>query len=363
MFTSLFAIAILLWVISNQHQKERLNILYQQVSKILNDRGIAVPHTLIPETPMLTDTEELASENRQGVCSKIPSESVENKYRVYEWVDGKGTVQISDKFPTTNYSKLQIKDLHIEDFFQLDVESSQANLPAFTEDHIRAGVSKTYRTFRDVIKIAEIRKIKLSIKFISDKEQFHAYRKQVAPDTNYKATGFYSPHLNQSTIWAVGDKKHLTRIALHEASHAIVAAMFGDIPIWLNEGLAGYFEKMVITGEQNYTFATNDEHFVLLRRNQVPSLYTHFSQSHAEWNQAHKSDLNYAIDWSLIFYLMTQEKGRNLLRYMLDHHAVNYCRPFNAIEFINQNYPGGLKLLDSEWRRWVRESPSGIVTF
>lgn len=330
----------------------------------MNSSGISLslPLSLINDVTSI-ELNDLPSESRGRVCSKVHSEDINNLYRVYQWLDDKGSTQISDAFPKGKYTQLKITDLEIEDFFKLGIDSSEANLPAFTEDQIRAGVSKAYRTFRDVIKIAEIRKIQLNIKFISDKELFHHYRERVAPDTNFKATGFYSPRFNQSTIWAVGDKDHITRISLHESTHAMVAAMFGDIPIWLNEGLAGFFEKMLITGEQNFKFSTNDEHLKLLKSSVLPSLINHFSQSHSQWNQAHKSDLNYAIDWSLIFYLMTRDNGRNLLRYMLDQYSVNYCQEIDSIELIERHYQGGVSGLNTDWLSWLKDMNSDLVVF
>lgn len=356
-----------LWLIANQQQKQQLNQWYQRLAEPLQQSGLDLPDSLLPEQPQPEQKQAgkpaPAEAVRPRVCRRVKSEDIDPLYRVYEWRDANGQLQVSDKPPASEYSALHVKELFVENFFALDVDNSQASLPGFTQDHIRAGVSKTYRTFSEVIKVAQIRKIQLKLKFISDEAQFHAYRKQVAPDTNYKATGFYNSRLNQSTIWAVGDKHHLTRISLHEATHAMVAAMFGDMPIWLNEGLAGFFEKMVITGEQTYKFATNDEHLKLLRSSRLPSLRSHFAQTHDEWNHPATSDLNYAIDWSLVFYLMTRSDGRQLLRYMLDQMAVNYCHAFDATTFIDQHYPGGVARLESNWRQWLKITPSGTVTF
>lgn len=353
---------LILWLISNDKQKAQLNEWYKIAARPLQQLGIPVPVSLKTEltgSPTLDSWEGV----RLSACGRVKSEDIDHSYRVFEWRDVSGQMLISDMPPSTGYSSLRVKELYVENFFDLSIDASQANLPAFTQDHIQAGVSKTYRTFRDVIHVAELRKIQLKLKFIGDKNAFHAYRLQVAPETSNKATGFYTSRFNQSTIWAVGDKHHLTRITLHEATHAMVAAMFGDMPVWMNEGLAGFFEKMVITGEQTYRFATNDEHLVLLRSSRLPSLKAHFSQSRDEWYSNEKIDLNYAIDWSLMFFLMSRNDGLQLLRYMLDNLAINYCQKFDANSFINQHYVGGMNRLESEWRQWLKTTTSGTVTF
>lgn len=353
---------MLLWLISNQQQKTKLNAWYQLIASPIIERGYNLPHSLIPADEE-SHQAQLTEYERPKVCGKVKSEALDHSYNVYQWTDINGQIKISDVAPSIGYTNLRVHELFVENFFDLDVDSDLAALPAFTQDHIQAGVSKIYKTFSDIIGIAELRKIKLKIKFISDENAFHTYRRQVAPSSNNNVTGFYNSGINQSVIWAVGDKQHLTRISLHESTHAMVAAMFGDIPVWLNEGMAEFFDMMVITGEQTYKFATNDQHLKLLRSSRLPSLESHFSQSNTEWNHPNNSKLNYAIDWSLIFYLMTHSEGQELLRYMLNDFAVNYCHPIKASDFIAKHYPGGVRKLESNWKDWLKVAPSGTITF
>lgn len=228
---SICAFLILLWAIANDQQKKQLNEWYKVIASTVQQLGLNIPSTLLPniiQTQKKDKSRELTEQfepERPLICGKVRSEAVAHEYKVYEWRDSSGQVQISDRPPAQNYSNLRIKSLYVDNYFNLSVDSSLADLPAFTQNHIQAGVTKTYKTFSDVIKVAQLRKIDLKLKFISDQEQFHAYRKKVAPDSSNKATGFYTSGLNQSTIWAVGDKNHMTRISLHEATHAMIAAM------------------------------------------------------------------------------------------------------------------------------------------
>jgi len=185
----------------------------------------------------------------------------------------------------------------------------------------------------------------------------------VAPDTNYQTTGFYTDRLHQSTIWAVGDRQHITRIAMHEATHAIVAAMFGGAPTGLNEGLTSFFEKQVITGNNVYSYELINEHLKTLHALPLPSLKHHFSQTHQQWHDARKSNLNYAVDWSLVYYLMHTNKGRTLISRLLDNVATSSCHGLNAERFINKNYKGGLVALENSWKVWLQKArPNTMIT-
>ena len=219
----------MLWAIANEQQKTQLNEWYKLVVNPVIRLGITVPGSLLPTiieytSKPQTNSPEQREPERPIICGRVQSEEIDHHYRVYEWQDDNSQTQISDKPPTQDYSALRVQTLYVENFFDLSLDSSQAQLPAFLQNHIQAGVTKTYKTFSDVIKVAQLKKIHLNLKFISDKNQFHTYRMQVALDSSSKATGFYTSRLNQSTIWAVGDKHHMTRITLHEATHAMVAS-------------------------------------------------------------------------------------------------------------------------------------------
>ncbi|MDF1688386.1 MAG: DUF1570 domain-containing protein [Cycloclasticus sp.] len=297
-------------------------------------------------------------------CDRAKSNGYKTKYnRIYQWTDKNGQAQVSDRRPTGQYTNLHIKNHKVNSFFRLTIDDSQAQLPAYTKDHVEAGVKKIYKTLKNVLKVSDIRSTELKLKFISNKNSFHAYRQHVAPDTNYQTTGFYTDRLHQSTIWAVGDRHHITRIAMHEATHAIVAAMFGGAPTWLNEGLASFFEKQVITGNDVYSYELINEHLKILHTSTLPSLKHHFSQTHQQWHDARKSNLNYAVDWSLVYYLMHTNKGRNLISSLLDNVATSSCHGLNAESFINKNYKGGLLALENSWKIWLQKArPNTMIT-
>lgn len=366
----LFTIAVfcgMLWLIANAEQKQLLNRWFNTISHYGQQFGLPIPNIDLATQATRSKNPVLPGQqfegNRPATCTRVNSKTIDHTLKVYQWDDMQGHLQISDKPPSRDYTNLRVKNLYVDNYFNLNVDSRYADLPAFTQNHVRSGVTKIYKTLANVLKVAELRSIHLKLKFFSDKNQFHTYRKQVAPDTSNKATGFYTSRLNEASIWVVGDKSHITRITLHESSHAITAAMFGGAPTWLNEGLAGFFEKMVITGEQTVTFATNDKHLQLLHTSHLPSLKAHFSQTRNQWYGNKNIDLNYAIDWSLLFYLMKTSDGRNLLRYMLDNIAINYCNSFATETFIEQHYPGGVMALESNWQRWLKSADSEMIRF
>lgn len=312
--------------------------------------------------PAVSPSPSITSKHQtRATCGRVSSSAINHQLKIYHWQDLNGRPHMSDKPPTSNYSKLRIKNQYVKNYFNLSIDSTQAKLPAFTNDHIQAGVSKIYATLTNVLKVAELRKIQLKLRFISDKKTFQRYRQEVAPNLSAKTTGFYSSQNNESVIWATGNKQHIGEVSLHESTHAIVAAMYSGAPIWLNEGLAEFFEKMLITANTTHTFATSGVHLKLLRASHLPPLAQHFSQSRKQWYHESNGALNYATDWSIVFYLMSSSDGRDFLRYLLDKLAVEYCQEFNTTAFFKQYYKGGLTSFEQGWRNWLKQTKPGTL--
>lgn len=348
-----------LWFLSNSEQKQELkgkidDLVSNYFQFISKDSPIVINEEVIPQKP---------SEIQINSCAKAKSSEVNHQVVIYEWIDSNGIKKLSDEPPKNGYTGLKVKGIYVDNYFNLKLDSSHARLPAFTQSHVQSGVTKIYKTLVEVINVSELRTVNLNLKFFSDREQFHSYRQKVAPDTGFKTTGFYNSRSNQAAILAVGSKDHITSITLHESTHAIVAAMFGGAPVWLNEGLASFFDRMVITGEQTYKFSTDDQKFQLLRRSRLPSLSHHFSQTPREWYAYNNDDLNYAIDWSLVFFMMINSNRRDFLRGMLEHLAVNDCYGFSTVSYINKHYPRGVSGLELDWINWVKKASSGVITF
>ena len=360
LYTSVLCVVV--WFLANSEQKQQIKYKYDGLITLIG-RSSSMP-VIANGQSSNSDGQSIQNSMEQiNSCAKVESNTLAHKVVVYEWLDLDGNKQLSDTPPKQGYTNLHLKGLDVDNYFNLKLDSRAADLPAFTQSHIQSGVTKIYKTLIHVVKISELKAINLNLKFFSDKAQFHSYRQKIAPDTGFKTTGFYTSRLNEASVLAVGNKNHITSITLHESTHAIVAAMFGGAPVWLNEGLASFFDQMVITGEQTYKFSTDDRKFRLLRNSHLPTLRSHFSQSPQQWYADANNDLNYAVDWSLVFYMMINSQRRDFLRKMLEHLAVNDCHSFSTISYINQNYPGGVSSLEANWRVWLKNARSGTISF
>jgi hypothetical protein len=150
------------------------------------------------------------------------------------------------------------------------------------------------------------------------------------------------------------DPAHLDQTiatTFHETSHLITASHLGPTPPWLTEGLAEYFETMKVSG-QGGEIHPNQRHIKLLQSSKLPRLQAYLAITRPEWHGEHR-DRNYAIAWSLIYFLMEGAPGMYALQETVQEAHASFCKPFSAASALDNAYPGGISSLEADWRKWL----------
>ena len=74
-----------------------------------------------------------------------------------------------------------------------------------------------------------------------------------------------------------------------------------------------------------------------------------------QWYSGNLQD-NYALAWSLVFFLMENPEGKRFLKGMMNDMAEDYCWSTPGSEYFNTNYPGGFKAFEADWKGWLQRS-------
>lgn len=302
---------------------------------------------------------------RPDACKPVPSRERVLREQVYRWQDGDGVTHFSDQKPAspavTKLSRIAVEKL---DYFNAKFNRNQSTMSADTFLRIQSGVTLIYRILTDVIGVEQSRHIALNMRFIDSKEAFHQHRLLVAPDTSPNATGFYSTATNESVIYSGMGDRITEKIALHEATHAIVAAMFGTTtPTWLNEGLASYLEELEIKGDQARRVGHDRRRLEIVRQASVPDLASLLYTSHTQWYSAASLENNYAFSWSVVRFMMSDKRSIGILGGMLNELAKGQCLEIDARAHINRRYPGGFIAFEADWQRWLHHGMEGVQSF
>lgn len=183
---------------------------------------------------------------------------------------------------------------------------------------------------------------------------------------------FFVTHSIQGlATWAEGHSRAQTlRTLQHEGFHQFAWHYLGrDLPTWMNEGLAQYFEDAVIL-ESGMELGLADPQRIALVRDALEFGYAIDTQAlmsldHKQWSQtlrtnASRSELLYAQAWSVVYFMIHGDDGRYLrsfevyLRLLSDGHDHDeaFTKAFGL---------AAERALHDRWRRFAASQTADAV--
>lgn len=120
----------------------------------------------------------------------------------------------------------------------------------------------------------------------------------------------------------------------HEGFHQFAAAVIGgDMPIWINEGLAEYFGEAVYTGDGFVAGAIPrtrlDRVQTLIKESKFRTVDSMMQLSHQRWN-AELDITNYDQAWAMVTFLAHGEDGKYQKAFSRFMVALNRGRPYQT---------------------------------
>lgn len=292
---------------------------------------------------------------------RLNKTAITKEKKVYSWKDASGRTHFSDEVSEAKTKK--ITDLSDKykvkaDYFQLTLIDHGKILSASAKGEIKADIQQIYKTLVSDLEIENLQKISINVRIMPDEASFVAYRNLHAPKLK-TVSGFYSPVLNEAVVIKMPEE-YMRSVIRHEATHVINASLFGRSPIWFNEGLAEYFERMEVAGlGRSVKHSKSSLRFLQTQR--PLTLQHYFSIPYADW---YGGDIrvHYSYAWSLMHHLLSDKKGKAFFAVLVNQMAENYCQPQNDIGLINQFYPGGFQAFEQDWVEWI-ENPERLTHY
>lgn len=294
-------------------------------------------------------------------CGKTQTTALEKSTSsdIYRWTDENGAVHFSDAKPgdTRNKQVMSVSYPDRKQYFKLKMILDTVNLPAFTRDKVNAEVEQVYRILSRDLDIEHLRKVFLNVRIIGTQADFQRYRQQRAPQLRTNS-GFYTSDNNEAVVFQGNNPDTMRAVIRHEATHVIMAGLYGATPSWFNEGLAEYFEQLRVSGQAR-RISPVDYHWAHLQkrqqRRQLMSLQEYVNLKPQQWYGGNLKD-NYGMAWSLVYFLMTDPQGKRFLKEMMNDMAQDYCWSTPGSEYFNAHYPGGFVAFEADWKAWLAKS-------
>jgi tetratricopeptide (TPR) repeat protein len=216
---------------------------------------------------------------------------------------------------------------------------------------------KLFGEFYDEIGLKRKNSNTLKIRVFDSYSDFDEYYQRSHPSKKSTPLAYFSPSLNSVVMYNDNRDVALRAVVFHECSHQYLNRYSYDVPKWLNEGLAEYFEGWKV---ETGVAATRTPHLYdlsvvrtaiakgkyLTPEKLVNMSNKEFSKFKAD-NPDYNGYLHYATAWSFLYFCLeaSVEKDREpLIAYLKE-----LTKKGPSAKFLVEDWPA----LNARWERWV----------
>ncbi len=162
----------------------------------------------------------------------------------------------------------------------------------------------------------------IEVYILSDRKTYEHFVKFYYPELPARRAFFIAQGERRVVYTFKGDR--LEEDIRHEASHALLNLAIGEIPLWLDEGLAEYFETTAPGGE-------NKEHIARYGRDLEEGFSPDLTRLEGLKAVRAMTPRDYREAWAWVHYLLNESSdGRaNLLGYIADLHKSTTPTPLS----------------------------------
>lgn len=226
-------------------------------------------------------------------------------------------------------------------------------------------LEQQYRDFVYRFQIAKEPKEPLPVKVFAEKAEFQKYNLENKKSTSDHVAGFYDPNKKEIVLFWSDDPEDVLSTLYHETTHYFIDlyAFRGNAPMWMNEGLAVYFETAQFkngrleTGRVPYGRLLDLQDAIKAGKNHKLSQLLKFE----DYGENGYNLLAYAEGWALVYFFATSAGGKNAKLFGAYMDEIQKGRT-NEIAF-QRAFGVSAEQLEPIWKRYTLEiganSPQG----
>lgn len=226
------------------------------------------------------------------------------------------------------------------------------------------GVTRIFDTYNESFGFDYPDDYKIKITIFADKDNFIAYQKKQGKKS-LASLAYYSVRFREAVIYwkkysqKTSDSKKMVGSVYHEASHMLLMTKAPRVPLWINEGLAEYFDGLNVFGENRRIYLHKHSQRWLARwaKKGFPiGLEEYLSLSNGEWykfdGKIKDCHAGYIIGYSLVYFMMSRNNTEAVLKELLWEFK-KQGEKANSVNVVNMHYPGGCERFEHIWRKWI----------
>lgn len=290
------------------------------------------------------------------LCHKPKTQQLDNvtAQKIYKWVDAEGRTHFGEKLTSgagSDAETLNVEDLTkqyaaLQQEVKLSIEYPNWAGDRFIEREIKKQAKMVHKVLSRYVPKANHRQINLKIILFKTVADFENYRDQQKENAQWGA--YYSSVSNSIYLPRYPNIEQTMLVARHEMTHAMLAGMLGPIPVWMNEGLAGYMESFSWQMNVAKVQPRVTEYSQLKNANMERLVNT----EHQDFNGRNQR-LNYLQATASLYFLLDHQAGRQWLKRSFAFYGQNPCRKASIDQLFGANYPGGIDAASRNFQTWL----------
>ncbi|MGE3855295.1 MAG: DUF1570 domain-containing protein, partial [Planctomycetota bacterium] len=210
----------------------------------------------------------------------------------------------------------------------------------------------------------------LRILVFETRDRYRQWADVHAPE-NADVTGYFAPATGDVVATHTGTDAALIATLAHELTHAVVRDHLGTrfLPPWLDEGLASVYETAQIADDGTVTFGALHEPYARmvgarLRSGESLDLRRLATMGYGLFANRDRQKMldNYAVAWSLLWYILNGERGlyHGTLRLYLTEIAAVPDRSTQYVAAYDTVVSPRADSLVAGWRVWASRADEGL---
>lgn len=238
-------------------------------------------------------------------------------------------------------------------------QSQHFDVRSDINEHVCVRAAKLLEKFYEKFN-AQIRRVagsggrRYPVYLFSGEAGYHAYTNELIGGRAEHTAGLYAPALKQLLIWNLPDIEETLRTVRHEGFHQYFDELVpGEPPVWLDEGLAQYYEGSELVGGVWKHGQKLPARVQTLRRAPPRPLKTFLRTKRAAFLHEASVGANYAQAWAFVCFLLDGNSAhRRRLDALIDALASGKDSDASLdVAFGDADF----EQLDIEFARYIRE--------
>lgn len=304
--------------------------------------------------------------NRGLVCLLMLIAASLSHATIYKWVDEDGRVHFSDrKNHRVEQEVVSVKPSSSTwSRFDIRIQTVDVELTEEENQQIADDVNNVYEFFNRVMSFDMYKTVPVNLLIFKDSTAYRNYLISKNKGHAIASYGLYIPSEHQIVVYVQKNRSRTFKTIKHEVSHAVVDNIVPYAPAWLHEGLAEQME-MLERDQTGLYFERHRRNLQVVARarenGQLKDIDQFLKLRSNKWQHSDRSGQGSvrAQAGQFLYFLLSRPTSRSFVVRLMH----NFNRGDRTLSYylVDENYIGGVAMLELEWENWLSKQGESII--